>query len=308
MTDTPLIEPAKRQVLINLGNRFVVFGPEARLPEPLQFDPKNSPILPRVADESDVAEMHITETLQVSGMSRITPGPDAAVSNADIELVDPAGNHILIDIKVRETDPKLRDMQSGTERLNRAKSDGRNLEVWFFNIERLKLFVMRLDGSNLRVDNLVPLNVWERTSKGIFERQRVIEEVDDWLRRVERLYLDVREWLDDNRDLRFEQTRTVTMSEEMMQLFAVADRELPVLDILRDDQVVASFVPRGLWLIGAWGRIDVITSDRTWILVAVKHLEQLEWQLVSPDDQRRMRPFDKPALLEVMSVEVMSGQ
>jgi hypothetical protein len=166
MTNAPSNDPAKRQVLINLGNRFVVFGPESGLPEPLHFDPADSPIPPLVADESEVTETRITETLQVSGMTRITPGPDGAVGNADIELVDPAGNRILIDIKVRETDPKLRDIQSGTERLNLAKSERRNLEVWFFNIERLKLTVMRLDGSDLRVDHLVPLNVWTRTSEG----------------------------------------------------------------------------------------------------------------------------------------------
>jgi hypothetical protein len=53
MNSAPNIDPANRQVLINLGNRFVVFGPEGGLPEPLRFDPKNSPTVPRVADELD---------------------------------------------------------------------------------------------------------------------------------------------------------------------------------------------------------------------------------------------------------------
>ena len=160
---------------------------------------------------------------------------------------------------------------------------------------------MRLDGSNLQFDDLAPLNVWERTSDGIFERRRVIEEVDDWLRRVERLYLDVRDWLGDNKDLLFEQTRTVTMSEEMMQEFAVTDRELSVFDVLRGDQVVASFVPRGLWFIGAWGRVDVITRDKTWILLAIKKSDKFEWQLASPEDRQRMKPFNKSALSELMN-------
>ena len=299
--DSASVDLAKRQVLVNLGNRFVVFGPDSGLPEPLRFDPENSPVLPRVAEESDVAETRIAETLQVSGMTRVTPSSDAAIGNADIELVDHAGKRILIEIKVRETDPKLRDVQSGTERLNREKSGGRDLEVWFFNIGRLKLTVMRLEGSDLRVDNLVPLNVWERTSEGIFERQRVIDEVDDWLNRIEHLYSNVREWLDDIKDLRFEQARTVTISEEMMQEFAVTDRDWSVLDVLRDDQVVASFVPRGLWLIGAWGRIDVITRDRTWMVVAIKQLDQFEWRLASPESREQMRAFDKSTLLEILS-------
>jgi hypothetical protein len=73
MNNRPSIDTAKRQVLVNLGNRFVVFGPEGALPEPLRFDPENSAILPRVLDESEVAEARIAETLQVSGMTRGDP-------------------------------------------------------------------------------------------------------------------------------------------------------------------------------------------------------------------------------------------
>lgn len=301
MMDLASVDPVSRQVLISVGNRFVVFGPDGGLPEPLRFDPESSSVSPRIADESDVAETRITETLQVSGMTRVTTGGDFLVGDADIELADHAGNRILIDIKVRETDPKPRDVDSGLDRLNRAKCEGRDLEVWFFNIERLKLTVMRLDGSRLQVDSLVPLNVWTRTSEGVFERQQVIEEVDDWLRRVEQLYSDVREWLEDDKDLRCEQARTVTVSEEMMREFAVADRDLPVLDVLRDDQVVASFVPRGLWLIGAWGRVDVITRDRTWILLAMKQRDDFEWKLASSENRERMKTFDSSALREILN-------
>ena len=271
MSEKPSIDPARRQVLVNLGNRFVVFGPESDLPEPIRFDPRESPILPRIADENERTEGRIVETLQVSGMTSAAPDP-ARAAGADIELLGPDGDRILIDVKVREGDPKCRDLKFGTNLLNRAKTEGQNLEIWFFNIERLKLTVMRLDrSSHLLFDNLVPLNVWEKTSEGIFERWRVVEEVDDWLLRVDRLYADVREWLAAQTNLHFEQTRTVTMSEELMQKFAVTDRELSVLDVLRGDQVIASFVPRGLWLIGSWGRIDIITKSRTSILVAIKH-------------------------------------
>jgi hypothetical protein len=300
MSNTPPIDSSKRQVLVNLGNRFVVFGPEAGLPVPLRFDPRDSVALPRVADEREVAEARIAETLQVSGMTRGAPGLESA-KDADIEFVDSAGKRILVEVKVRERDPKQRDLQPGIERLNLAKSAGQNLEVWFFNIERLKLTVMRLEGSNLEFDDFVPLSVWEKTSEGIYERQRVVEEVDDWLRRIEELYTYVQEWLSEKQGLRFEQTRTITMSEEIMQKFAVTDRELAVLDVLREDHVVASFVPRGLWLVGSWGRVDVITKDRTSVLLAIKKADTFEWFLAMPNDRRSMNSFDKSALLELMS-------
>ncbi len=301
MNNRPSTDPARRQVLVNLGNRFVVFGPDSGLPEPIRFDPQDLPILPRVADESEGTEVRIMETLQVSGMIREMSSP-ASGTSADVEFLGPDGNRILIDVKVREGDPKRRDLEAGTELLKLAKAEGQDLEIWFFNIERLTLTITRFDrSSHLQFDNLVPLNVWEKTSEGIFERQRVVAEVDDWLRRVERVYADVQGWLADQADLRFEQTRTVTMSEELMQKFAVTDRELRVLDVLRGDQVIASFVPRGLWLIGAWGRIDIITADRTAILVAIKKSDGYEWKLALPDNRRVLRPFDKPVLLELMS-------
>jgi hypothetical protein len=211
MNNSASIDPAKRQVLVNLGNRFVVFGSEAGLPEQLQFSPEDSPIFPRVADEREVAEARIAETLQVSGMTRGTP--DAATADlADFILVEPSGHRILVDVKVRERDPKQRDIRWGNERLDLAKSKDQDLEVWFLNIERLKLTVMRREGGYLRIDGLVPLNVWAKDPEGVFERRRVVDEVDDWLSRIERLYADVREWLADGEGFQFEQIRTVTMS------------------------------------------------------------------------------------------------
>jgi hypothetical protein len=37
MNNSDSIDPAKRQVLVNLGNRFVVFGPGGGLPESVPF-------------------------------------------------------------------------------------------------------------------------------------------------------------------------------------------------------------------------------------------------------------------------------
>jgi len=286
---------ASRQVLVNLGNRYAVFAPSPGLPQPMQFNPEtDSGALPRVSDESEVVEARIAETLRVSGMTRSTA---VDTSKADIELIDDQGNHILIDIKVRERDPKKRDLDEGQERLKEAAAVGQALEIWYFNIEKLKITVMRGLGRNLQFQELTPIDVWEKTDDGIFDRASVVEEVDDWVRRVSVVYEDVRTWLADRPNLRFDSSRTVIMSEELMQKFAVADREISVLDVFDGDQVVASFVPRGLWLIGAWGRIDIITRDRTRMLVALRREGKLEWRLVVAENRQQTEPFDKNTLL-----------
>jgi hypothetical protein len=76
MTTASTFDPSQRQILVNIGNRYVVFGPSPGLPEPLHFDPQvDSEILPRVADESDVTEARIVRTLRVSGhLARLSAG------------------------------------------------------------------------------------------------------------------------------------------------------------------------------------------------------------------------------------------
>ena len=165
----------------------------------------------------------------------------------------------------------------------------------------MKLSVIRLEQSQLQIDRLNPLDVREKTADGVFERARVVEEVEDWARRISALYSNIGEWLNDQPGLRCEESRAVTMSEQMMQKFAVPDRELPILDVLSGDQVIISFVPRGLWLNDAWGRIDVITSDHTQILVAIRREGgKFEWRLASSNG-RGHTAFDRNALVGARS-------
>ncbi len=301
MAATVPLNPSRQQILANLGNRYVVFGPSPGLPEPLHFNPdSDSDILPRVADEGEVAEARVIQTLRVFGMKRAIP--EAETSTADIKLIDDEGRSVLIDLKVRRQDPKQRDFRESAQRVNEAASKGQRLQIWYLNIDQLKLSSVYVDDrSQLRIDQLVPLDVWEKSAEGVSTRAGVIDEVEDWVQRISGLYQNIRTWLSYQPSFRFEEDRTVIMSEEVMQEFAVSDRDLPILDVLTGEQVILSLVPRGLWLIGSWGRIDVITSDRTRILVAVRDKDgNFEWRLASENDRRRAVPFDRDALLALL--------
>lgn len=307
MDTVSTLDPSQRQVLVNLGNRYVVFGPSSALPQPLRFDPEtDTEVLPRVADESEVAGARIAQTLRVPGMQRLDAGE--AAPYPDVELLDDDGNRILVDIKVRERDLSGRDRERALRRLHEAADSRQTLEIWHFNIERLKLEVLRLGRSGLQIDELTPLDVWEKTANGVINRAQVLDEVQVWERGVGDLYENVRTWLGDNPDLRCEQSRTVAISEWIMQQFAIADRNIPVLDVVGADEVTASFVPRGVPLllgsgahqIVAWGRVDVITRDRTHGLVALRRLGNLQWRLASADGRQRTVAFDKAALLALL--------
>ncbi len=130
----------------------------------------------------------------------------------------------------------------------------------------------------------------------------MIEEVDDWVLRVDSLYEDVRNWLQGVRpDLQFEQDRAVTLYEQTMQQFAVPERDISILDVLEKGEVVLTFLPRGLWWFRAWGRVDIIARERTEVLLAVGGPGNPDWQLVLAGTPQRRVPFDREALLAIVS-------
>ena len=296
------LDQPPRQVLVNIGNRYVVFGDTVTLPQRPYFDPdKVSELLPRVADESEFARDRIIQTLRVSGMET-APTPTSE-SDGDVVLLDKDGKRTIVEIKTRSSDPKPRDYTQAFELIRSHKSEP--FEVWFFLIERLKLLILRMVNGLPDTKEMPPLDVWEKTESGIFDRSHVISEVEIWADRVNALFRTIEEWLDDHESLRFDRTRTVTMSEELMQKFAVTDRDLPILDVLRGDEVVASFVPRGLWLIGAWGRVDVITKNSTSAIIGIRSNPMddstFHWCLSLLDRRRELKPFTQEALLAIVA-------
>lgn len=293
-----MAELTQRQVLVNLGNRWAVLGTRLTLPGPPAFSPADGRSLERVADESEAAERRIVETLKVStaDVARIESADDV-----DLSLLHPDGRRTSIEIRVREHEPSSRDLATIFDRLgSRRHTEQESLELWVFNVERLKLHVYYQAATGVGHLEFVPLNIWEYGEKGdAFERRRVLERVEEWITRVKDLYTQIAEWTAPIEGLRLVQDRTIEMSEELMQKFAVPDRELPVLDIVRGDEPVVSFVPRGLWLIGSWGRIDIITRSGTHILHNLGK-DAVDWRLADTRHRRELVPFDKQKFLQVL--------
>jgi hypothetical protein len=61
-------DTSQRQLLVNLGNRWAVFGPNQSLANAsITFGPKDGISLPRVANESEHAERRIVKIVKVAG-------------------------------------------------------------------------------------------------------------------------------------------------------------------------------------------------------------------------------------------------
>jgi len=89
--------------------------------------------------------------------------------------------------------------------------------------------------------------------------------VEDWKNRLRALFRQVTAWASEN-GWNVDDSGTVGMHEEIMQKFGVPATEQPTLR-LDGEQGYVLFKPKGLWVIGANGRIDLYTSKGTFIIV-----------------------------------------
>ena len=115
----------------------------------------------------------------------------------------------------------------------------------------------------------------ELADPGSVSRERVLERLQDWQRRVHQLDDRVETTLRDT-SFRTDREGKHTSNEELVQRVGLSQDEQPKIDVLRvirpDGTNAAIFFPRGLWIIGANGRIDLrivppVGSSETYLLL-----------------------------------------
>jgi hypothetical protein len=109
------------------------------------------------------------------------------------------------------------------------------------------------------------LDAMEQSPQATVTKELVEERVQDWKNRLSAFFQEVRAWAEKN-GWRVENSGNVVMHEELMQKFGVPATQQPMLR-LNPGHGYALFKPKGLWVIGANGRIDLHTSKGTFIIV-----------------------------------------
>lgn len=282
---------ADHEILLRLGNRWVVFAPPDGLPVARTFGHKDGdPHQPRVGDdgERDVASL-IASIKVADGTVHADEktGADFAVHHAD-------GSRTYVELK-RAHAPTAATYDLLVRQLaDIAQQTGAKAEAWLLDPERVALVIFEADADGRAVaeTRMRVADVWEYSEEGVFDRERVVARVQDWANRIHALYASIASWTSARSDLEISTERHVLMAESMMHEFAVPDRELPILDVIRSSETIISFVPRGLWVIGADGRIDVITRVGTELLVDIGLPATPYGRLVSKGRPRAERTFD----------------
>lgn len=133
----------------------------------------------------------------------------------------------------------------------------------------------------------------------------VRERVENWIERIQNLYSRVQTVVDSAGEQLTSCVRgTVTMHEELMQNYNVAPVKLPLLEVSRDGVLIAKFKPVGLWVIGANGRVDVITRKGSYLLVdTAEPGANPKWEIYEPGERSKPVPFDTRLIRKLVSSE-----
>ena len=112
------------------------------------------------------------------------------------------------------------------------------------------------------------------------DKQQVELRVADWKKRVTELYSEINNWLK-NTDYTLRLGSKLTMNEELMLQFGVPKTEVETADIYnKDKKIILTIKPKGLWIIGANGRIDILSVKGNYLLVDfAKQFEEPRWKL-----------------------------
>jgi len=109
------------------------------------------------------------------------------------------------------------------------------------------------------------LDLMDERPQTAVTKELVEARVQDWKARLTDLFQEIQGWALKN-GWRVDDSGTVGMNEDLMQRFEVPATKQPTLR-LDGERGYALFKPKGLWVIGANGRIDLYTSRGAFIIV-----------------------------------------
>ena len=146
----------------------------------------------------------------------------------------------------------------------------------------------------------VPKDAVDEFSGDDLTKEHVEQRMRDWLKRVNDLFGNVRKWVGPAIDVRVVGQKSV--QGELMKRHGIAAYDIDIAAGVQEGRTVFTLEPRGLWIIGANGRVDLTTpsGDRFIIVDVAKNFEAPSWSIVDPKDRRHITPLDREALLSAM--------
>ena len=119
--------------------------------------------------------------------------------------------------------------------------------------------------------------VLEDVTSDTVDASHIQQRVEDWEQRLNGLYAMIGGWLPPGWEVR--PGIPVVMHEPLMRKFGMNARPMPTLELHDRAGHSARLEPRGLWIIGTNGRVDLKGGGQWYLIVDVaENFETPDWQ------------------------------
>lgn len=130
------------------------------------------------------------------------------------------------------------------------------------------------------------------------DKSHVERRVRDWKKRISELYATIRAWTKQS-EYSIKAGGKIVMYEEQMAQFNVQAVEIDTADIYKDEKIVLTIKPKGLWTIGVNGRIDILSIRGSYMIVdAAEQFKTPKWKLYNGD--KKGVDFTKQSFLQLL--------
>ena len=148
--------------------------------------------------------------------------------------------------------------------------------------------------------NNLKFNDTESISLEFMDTPYINKRVSDWQNRVQELIKTLKEWTKDNSSIDVIPARKQKMYEEMMKAFEVPMREIESADIQKNGKTIIVLKPFGLWIMGANGRVDLLTATKNFVLVDESDkFKNSKWKLYLENDKKKGVDFTKESFYQL---------
>jgi len=133
----------------------------------------------------------------------------------------------------------------------------------------------------------------------IMDSRYVNNRVEDWKVRLAHLFDFFERQLSD-RSFSVSKSSTVLMNEELMQKFFIKPVELQSMHVLKDGKTILMLKPKGLWIVGANGRVDLMTPIDSYFLIDTAEFgRESEWLV--RDRRRNQTPLTTSVIRRILA-------
>lgn len=148
--------------------------------------------------------------------------------------------------------------------------------------------------------------VLEEVTSDELSREHIERRVEDWAQRIDDLYRAIASWLPG--EWRGERDRNVRMDAPLMRKFGVPSRELPILTLMHEGRPAGYVEPRGLWIIGLNGRLDLHYGAAQYIVFdEAENFAPPDWRITLLQNRTNRDRFDRDKLLSILEHAPTAG-